>query len=145
MKQFVVDNSVVIAWFFKDELNSYTDALRQGLNETQAIVPAIWPLEFGNVLLAAERRKRLSTAEVSHILSIVQSLPLSIEHEPPERVWTEILQLARAQSLTTYDASYLDLAMRLGLPIATQDKALVKAAHKCGVPVFAKKAGRKKS
>jgi len=145
MKHFVVDNSVVVSWFFKDELTAYTTAIRQGLHETLAIVPAIWPLEFANVLLTAERRKRLTEAEVSHILTLMQSLPISIEQEPPERVWAEILQLARAHSLTTYDASYLDLAMRLGLPIATQDKALLKAARKCGVAIFAEKPSRKSS
>ena len=145
MKRFVVDNSVVVSWFFKDEMNAYTDAIREGLDATQAVVPSIWPLEFSNVLLTAERRKRLTEAEVSHILIVVQSLPISIEQEPPARVWSEILQLARAHSLTTYDASYLDLAMRSGLPIATQDKALVKAARKCGVAVFPEKRARKKS
>lgn len=145
MKRFVVDNSVVVSWFFKDELNAYTNAIRQGLDETQAFVPAIWPLEFANVLLTAERRKRLTEAEVSHVLNVSQSLPISIEQEPPERVWVEILHLARAHSLTTYDASYLDLAMRSGLPIATQDKALVKAARKCGVAIFAERRSRKKS
>lgn len=145
MKRFVVDNSVVVSWFFKDELNAYTSAIRDGLDATQAITPAIWPLEFANVLLTAERAKRLTEAEVSHILSVSQSLPIAIEREPPERVWAEILQLARAHFLTTYDASYLDLAMRSGLPIATQDKALVKAARRCGVTIFAEKRSRKKS
>lgn len=143
--QFVVDNSVVISWFFKDELNAYTSAIRKGLNETEAIVPAIWPLEFSNALLMAEHRKRLTTAETTHILSIVENLPLSIEQESPERSWNEILLLARAQFLTAYGASYLDLAMRSGLPIATQDKALLKAARKCGVAIFAEKRSRRKS
>ena len=145
MKPFVVDNSVVVSWFFKDELNAYTMAIRDGLSATQAIVPAIWPLEFANVLLTAERRKRLTEAEVSHILSVMQSLPIAIDQEPPERVWAEILQLARAHSLTTYDASCLDLAMRSALPLATQDQALLKAARKCGVEIFAQKPARRKA
>ncbi len=136
MSGFVVDNSVVVSWFFNDEMNAYTRAIRRKLDTEQAFVPALWPLEFSNVLLAAERRKRLTEADVSQILTILQSTPISVEQEPPERAWTEILSLARSQGLTTYDASYLDLAMRMGLPLATLDKALKKAARKVQVPLY---------
>ena len=136
MSTFVVDNSVVVSWFFKDEMNAYTKAILRKLDTEQALVPAIWPLEFSNVLLMAERRKRLTEAEVSQILTILQSTPISVEQEPPERAWTEILALARSQGLTSYDASYLDLAMRMGLPIATLDKALKKAARKVQIPIY---------
>lgn len=145
MNRFVIDNSVLLSWYLEDEGSGYADAILEQLDECEMLAPAIWALEFSNALLMAERRKRLTTAETTHILSIVETLPWSIEQESPERSWNEILQLARAQSLTTYDASYLDLAMRSGLPIATQDKALVKAARKCGVAVFAEKRSRKKS
>lgn len=136
MKKFVVDNSVVVSWFFKDEINAYTRSIRANLDEAQAIVPAIWPLELSNVLLVGERRKRLTEADVSHVLSIIESLPIFVDPEPPERVWTVILRLARDLGLSTYDASYLDLAMRTGMPIATVDKALKKAANKVKVPLF---------
>lgn len=136
MSNFVVDNSIVVSWFFRDEMTAYTRAIRQKLDTDQAFVPAIWPLEFSNVLLMAERRKRLTEAEVSQILNIMQSTPISVEQEPPERAWTEILSLARCHGLTTYDASYLDLAMRMGLPLATLDMALKKAAHKVQVPIY---------
>ncbi len=136
MSAFVVDNSVVISWFFKDEINAYSRAICRRLETEQVLVPAIWPLEFSNVLLMAERRKRLTAAEVSQILTILKSTPILVEQEPPERAWTEILALARSQGLTTYDASYLDLAMRMGLPLATLDKSLKKAANKVKVPIY---------
>jgi predicted nucleic acid-binding protein len=132
---FVIDNSVVMTWCFQDQTSKYTEAALERLQTAEAYVPAIWPLEVGNVLLVAERKKILSKADVARFLSLVQSLPINVEQEGPERMLTEILALAREHHLSTYDASYLDLAMRLGLPLATQDKALTMAAKKCRVPL----------
>ncbi len=143
--RFVVDNSVVMTWCFEDEASDYADIALQGLEKGEAIVPAIWPLEVGNVLLVAERKRRLGKADVVRFLELLSALPIRVEQESPERMLTDIIALARELQLSTYDASYLDLAMRSGLPIATQDKALLKAAHKCGVPVFAERSSRKKS
>lgn len=131
--QFVLDNSVVMAWCFQDQTNKYTEAVLDKLETAEAYAPAIWPLEVGNVLLAAERRNLLSKADVTRFLSLLRSLPIIVEQESPDRMLTEILSLAREHRLSTYDASYLDLTMRLGLPLATQDKALTMAAKKCRV------------
>jgi len=90
----------------------------------------------GNVLLVAERRKHLSEASVVRFLTLLSSLPITVEQETPERMLKEIVSLARAHELSTYDASYLDLAMRLGLPIATRDSSLTRAARRCRVPAF---------
>lgn len=134
--RFVVDNSIVMAWCFEDEGNAYAEAVLDSLVAAQAVVPAIWPLEVGNVLLVAARKKRLSEAGVARFLALVNNLPIFVEQESPERMLREILALARKHKLSTYDASYLDLAMRLGLPIATQDASLTKAAQQCQVPAF---------
>jgi predicted nucleic acid-binding protein len=134
--RFVVDNSVVMSWCFEDEGSSYAEAVLESLETGESFVPAIWPLEVGNVLLVAERKKRLSEASVVRFLTLVSSLPITVEQEPPERMLKEIISLAREHGLSTYDASYLDLAMRLGLPIATQDASLMKAAQKCRVPAY---------
>jgi predicted nucleic acid-binding protein len=134
--QFVVDNSVVMSWCFEDQTNAYTEAVLDALKTREAFVPSIWPLEAGNVLLVAERKSILSKADVVRYLSLIEGLPINVEQESPERMLTEILSLAREYRLSTYDASYLDLAMRLGLPIATQDKELRAAAKKCGVRGF---------
>lgn len=134
--RFVVDNSVVMSWCFEDEGNSYADAVLDSLEAGEAFVPTIWPLEVGNVLLVAERKKRLTQAAVVRFLALLGGLPITVEQETPERMLREIVSLAREHGLSTYDASYLDLAMRFDLPIATLDAALVKAAKKCEVPVF---------
>ncbi|VBB41569.1 Ribonuclease VapC [uncultured Desulfatiglans sp.] len=134
--RFVVDNSVVMSWCFEDEGNSYAEAVLESLESAEVLVPAIWPLEVGNVLLAAEGKKRLSHAAVVRFLALLGGLPITVEQETPERMLKEIVSLAREHGLSTYDASYLDLAMRFDLPLATQDPALAKAAEKCKVPAF---------
>jgi predicted nucleic acid-binding protein len=134
--RFVVDNSVVMSWCFEDEGDGYAEAVLESLYTGEAFVPAIWPLEVGNVLLVAKRKKRLSEASVVRFLELMGGLPITIEQEAPERMLKEIVSLAREHGLSTYDASYLDLAMRLGLPIATRDEPLARAAKKCRVPAF---------
>jgi len=134
--RFVVHNSVVMSWCFEDEGNNYAEAVLESLESAAAFVPAIWPLEVGNVLLGAERKKRLSPASVVRFLALLSGLPITVEQETPERMLKEIVSLAREYGLSTYDASYLDLAMRFDLPLATQDTSLAKAAKKCKVPAF---------
>lgn len=132
---FVLDNSIVMTWCFEDEISSYAESILDSLENSMARVPSIWPLEVGNVLLVAERRKRLSEADSARFLTLLNALPIQVEQETPERMTREILFLARELKLSTYDASYLDLAMREGLPLATLDKALRKAAKHCKVQV----------
>lgn len=134
--RFVVDNSVVLSWCFEDEGSRYAEAVLESLETAEAFVPAIWPLEVGNVLLVAERKKRLSQAAVVRFLALLGGLPITVEQESPERMLKEIVSLAREHGLSTYDASYLDLAMAHGLPLATLDASLAKAAKKCSVPAF---------
>ena len=135
-KNLVVDNSIVMTWCFKDETNHYADTILECLEKSTAFVPSTWPLEVGNVLLVAERKKRLSTADSTHFISLLSNLPIIVEQELPERMIKEIFALAREHKLSTYDASYLDLAMRKGFPIATLDKNLIAAAKKSHVKIF---------
>ena len=132
---FVIDNSVVMSWCFKDETNEYADAVLDKLSETTAIVPSIWPLEVVNVLLVAERRNRLKQADSVRFITLLSQLPIIVEHEWPEKMMTELLALGRAKNLTSYDASYLDLAMRKDCPIATLDKRLMDAAKDISVKI----------
>jgi predicted nucleic acid-binding protein len=124
VERFAVDNSIVMAWCFSDEESSYADSVLKILKTAIAFVPSIWPLEAGNSLLAAERKKRLSQSQISNFFSILDILPISVEQETPGRMRNEIFSLARKHLLSTYDASYLDLAIRLNIPLAIQDIAL---------------------
>lgn len=136
MNSVVVDNSIILSWGLQDEGCRYADALLETIGEWEAIVPSIWPLELTNGLLMAERRKRINPSDVAHFFSILENMPIHLEPQTMTTTMHEILPLARMHGLTTYDASYLDLAMRMGLPIATLDKALRKAARKAKVPLF---------
>lgn len=135
--RFVLDNSVVMAWCFEDEEDPYSIGVLKSLADNEAVAPAVWPLEVGNALAVAERRKRLGEADAARFLALLSGLPIVCVQEEPERILREILHLAREHSLSTYDASYLDLAMRSGLPIATSDEALLRAAGRCGVERYA--------
>jgi predicted nucleic acid-binding protein len=139
MQNFVIDNSVVMSWCFQDETSKYTDAILGHLELATAYVPAIWPLEVSNVLLVAERKKRLSQADSSRFISLLFELPIIVEQESPERMLSEILALAREYKLSSYDASYLDLAMRKGLPLATTDKNIIAAAKRSNVTILSVK------
>lgn len=136
-EHFVLDNSIVMSWCFEDESNALADVILESLERSKAMVPAIWPLEVGNVLLVAERRGRLSEADSIRFLSMLSSLPIHSEPETSQRAMSEIFFLAREHQISTYDASYLDLAMREGIPIVTLDKKLKSAAMRCQVEVIA--------
>jgi predicted nucleic acid-binding protein len=137
VEQFVVDNSVVMSWCFKDETNNYADTVLDRLTEAAAVVPSIWPLEVVNILLVAERQKRLSESDSIRFITLLSQLPIVVEHERSEMMMKELLALARANNLSSYDASYLALAMRRGFPIATLDNKLIQAAGRIDVPILA--------
>lgn len=137
MSRFVLDNSVVMAWYFEDEANDFTIAILRKLATGEALVPTIWPLEIANVLLVGERKGRSTEARTSRFVALVEALPIRVDSATSQRAFSGILTLAREQGLTAYDAAYLELAMREGLPLATQDKALRRAAEMCGVELLA--------
>jgi predicted nucleic acid-binding protein len=132
----VIDNSIVMAWCFLDERTEYVGAVKAFLENNTAIQPVVWPLEAGNVVTVAVRRKRISREDGSLFLSLLESLPIEVESGSPSRMFREVYALAEEHQLSTYDASYLDLALRRELPLATQDKALIRAAAECGVALF---------
>jgi predicted nucleic acid-binding protein len=125
-----------MAWCFRDVGDGYVDAVRGSLEGNDALVPGIWPLEVANVLVAAERRRRLSETDSARFLALLADLPIRVIQEPPQRVTGEIFALARETGLSSYDASYLDLAMREEAPLATLDDGLRKAAGRVGVQLF---------
>jgi predicted nucleic acid-binding protein len=136
MNSFVVDNSVVISWCFKDETNKYGDAVLDRLTKSTAIVPPIWPLEVVNVLLVAERRNRLKQVDSVRFITLLSQLPIVVEHERPGEKMKDLLALVKANHLSSYDAAYLDLSMKKDCPIATLDKKLIEAAKKVNVTIL---------
>ena len=132
---FVMDASVTLAWCFRDEENAYAHRVFRRLDDDPAVVPSIWLLEVANGLLVAERRGRFSRAEVAEVDGVLADLPITWHELSLDLALGPVLELARAQGLSTYDAAYLDLAMREGLPLATQDEALRAAAQRVGVPL----------
>jgi len=133
LKRFVIDCSVAMAWCFEDEADQYADYVLNLLVESEAITTSLWPLEVANVLLTAERRKRLTEADSIEFVHILSQLPITVDQETADRALSETLFLGRKYRLSAYDAAYLELAMREGVELATRDKELRKAATKCGV------------
>ena len=132
---FVLDCSVTRAWVFPDEANESTDRLRDSLIEGSAFVPSLWPVEVGNVLLVATRRGRITRNDWHRIHANLGSLPIEIDPVSTTRVWGVALELAAEHRLSVYDAMYLELAMRLQLPLATLDSALGAAGRSEGLAV----------
>ena len=140
MSGFVLDCSVAANWLFDDEATPETDALLDQLKEEGAVVPGIWHLEISNVLVRAERRKRISTAKVAAYLQLLRRLAIVTDTETDERALRETLMLAREWTLSTYDAAYLELAMPRGKPLATLDRALIRAARYAAVEILPRNA-----
>jgi predicted nucleic acid-binding protein len=130
---FVLDASVALAWVFEDERTEVAMSVLDHLGTTEAMAPAIWPLEVSNALVAAERRNRLRGADAARFSSLLLELPIVVEPLERRRPFEIIGQLARTHCLSTYDAAYLELALRRGIPIATLDARLAGAAAAAGV------------
>lgn len=135
---FVVDCSVAMAWCFLDEATLETKKLFSRAASECILVPSWWYLETTNTLALAERKARITQREVAEFILLVQSFNLDIDHFDPERSFDDLLPICRTYQLTSYDAVYLDLAMRRQLPLATLDESLRKAAKKAGVKVLGK-------
>jgi predicted nucleic acid-binding protein len=130
---FVVDASVTLGWCFPDESNPYPQKVLQRLRDNPAIVSSVWPLEIANGLLVAERRGRVTAADLVQAHEILMDLPISADDTSLDAALGPVSTLARRYNLTAYDASYLELAMREGLPLATLDESLRAAAGQAGV------------
>ena len=136
MTPLVVDCSVTMAWCFEDECDDLADAVLDRLADGEAWVPSLWPLEVANVLVAAERRRRLTAADSARFVELLMGLPIVVDDRSHERAVSQVLAAARQLGISVYDASYLELAMRLGATLATRDAQLSAAAATAGVPLF---------
>ena len=128
---FVLDNSVVCGWFLENQATPYSDAIIERLRDDRAAVPALWELEFTNVLRTACLRQRMTAESAQRVIAQIVSLPIDVDRRPVPA--SEILGLALRFGLSSYDAAYLELALRLQLPVATGDGPLRAAALASGV------------
>ncbi len=128
---FVVDNSVVSGWYLENQATPYTAAIAEQLLDDRAWAPALWELELTNVLRTACLRQRMVAQQAQQVLVNIAQLPIEIDRHAVPR--SELLALALRFGLSTYDAAYLELALRRQLPMATQDEALRAAAQASGV------------
>lgn len=136
MTALVIDASVAIAWCIEDEVSPAIDAVLDEVRDKGALVPSIWHLEVANAILQAEMRHRLDRPGATRRLELLSELPIEIDAETEARAWRDTVALARSERLTAYDAAYLELALRMGLPLASLDTALVKAAKRLGTIVL---------
>lgn len=130
---FVLDASMTLAWVFPDEATEATDRLLESLLERQAYAPGLWPIEVANAFLAATRRRRLEASRWPWIRHSLDSLPIAVEPVDPARVGSAVIELAQDRGISVYDAMYLELALRMGLPLATLDERLAAEARAVGV------------
>jgi len=131
-RSFVVDASISAAWFLPDEATPATEAALQATATQDVWVPAIWLLEVGNLLLSAQRRKRITAGKRRELAAAAAALRIRVDREPV--TIPALDELAAGHALSAYDAAYLELALRRGLSLATQDGALAAAMVKAGVP-----------
>ncbi len=136
MTDFVLDASVALAWCFEDENTPSARQILARLRAEAASVPATWPIEVANVLALAERRRRITPADSAEFIAKLEDVAILVDGETSSRAFGRVLDLAREERLTTYEAVYLELAMRLGVPLASKDADLCNAAQRLGVSVL---------
>jgi predicted nucleic acid-binding protein len=136
LKGIVIDASVALAWCFPDEASDYADSALLALENQSVIVPSIWAVEIANALLVGERRKRIRQPEVRRFVDLLKSLSVIEDGQNFSEILSRLLPLSREYGLSAYDAAYLEVAVRLGIPLATLDRALQKACVSAGIKVF---------
>ena len=136
---FVLNNSVTMRWFFGDGKPSelaYAGKVLDAMKTASALVPTTWGLEVANVIAKAEAKALVTEARSGAFLEMLEGVDIEVDTATFAHALSDTLQLARRYKLSAYDASYLELALRLGLPLATLDEDLQKAAKKAGVKKF---------
>ena len=139
MTGFVLDNSVAMRWLLESPKapdQKYAEKVLKSLSEQDAVVPNLWHLEACNVIIGAEKRGEITVGESEKFITQLENLPIHVDTMSANQAFSRTINLARTYKLSSYDACYLELAVREGLPIATLDKALRKAAKKADVDLF---------
>ncbi len=133
---FVLDCSVTMAWLFEDEKTEFTERMLDKLLKEHAIVPSLWFLEVVNVLLVAEKRKRCTPAQSVRFLETLKSLPIEVDEADLKLRCEPLLLMARSATLSSYDAAYVDCALRFEYPLATLDTHLRKVGKEEGITIL---------
>lgn len=134
---YVLDASIAFSWVFPSQASVEADALLENVKAGMAlVVPPLWFLEVANGLLAAQRRRLLTTSERTDALRQLSALTVTVDDEGVRAAFGRMSTLAEEHGLSVYDAVYLELAMRRALPLASRDKAILAAAARNGVKVF---------
>jgi len=137
---FVLDYSVTMRWFFGDGKAQelvYAGKVLDAMKRDNALVPVTWGLEVANVIARAEAKGLVTEARSGAFLEMLEGVDIDVDSATFTHALSDTLQLARRYKLSSYDASYLELALRQGMPLATLDEDLQKAAKKAGVKRFA--------
>lgn len=129
----MLDSSITMSWYFADDAHSYAKAILEHMDESEAFVPTIWPVEVCNVLLVGEKRGRQTAADAARFRAVLSAFSIKVVDLNQWENLEELIDIARRCNLSAYDASYLELAMREGLPLATLDQRLQTAAGELGV------------
>jgi predicted nucleic acid-binding protein len=135
LKRFVLDCSISASWFLLDESNVAAEAVLERLSDEEAVVPALWTVEMVNVLVVAERKGRISPSDAARALEVISNLPVIVE-QADLATMKSCRVIAREHSLSSYDACYVEIALRLGLPLASLDRELITAARNSGIPLL---------
>jgi predicted nucleic acid-binding protein len=136
---FVLDASVALLWFVPQTNPTGADdasATLKALKESQALVPSLFALEVANVVAKLESKGIVTEADSQRFIVLLGRLNIVTDQATAARALGDTLNLARRHKLSAYDAAYLEIALRAGLPLATLDANLAKAASTAGVPIF---------
>ena len=140
--RFVLDNSVAMRWLIpslKSSDQQYAERVLKSMNEADALVPGLWHIEASNVLLGAEKSGEITVAQTEAFTSQLENLPISVDSSTWRRSFGRTMVLARSYGLSSYDAAYLELAVRESLMLASLDRTLLKAAEKAGIGIYLEK------
>ncbi len=133
-----MDSAVTLTWCFSDEATAYTESFLNRLSTLTdtAIVPALWLYEIVNVVALASRKGRITQLQGTQFLHSLTDLPIEVDYTNKILLFKDVAPLADRHRLTGYDAAYLELALRLALPLATLDQELIQASKDAGVTVL---------
>ena len=136
---FVLDNSVSMRWLFKDGTEAdllYAEQVLEALKEGSTVVPGVWWLEVSNVIVRAEAQQLLPETQSRKFLDTLRKMPITVDSSPVEQLWEQTLHLARKFKISVYDATYLELAIRQNIVLATLDTDLARAARQSKTQLF---------